>query len=149
MTSRFGPPRWEHRLAILLVGASHLAGCFGRSSVYHSDSGEFVPLGKPEDVCLRPDGATCSTGTTCDSYTGYMVDEAVACRGETPKNFWVCVPPNTSCGDAQSLGRDASGQLWHFETTCVPPLFKDKSPSAYQPCTSGGLGGYGGQGDSW
>jgi len=155
MTSPFGPPHRKHRLATLLFSTSCLLGCFGRVSGDGAGGGESVgssggasSFEQPDVVCQRPDGAYCYEGTTCDAYTGYAIDEAAGCYDATPMTFWVCVPPNTGCGGAPSLGRNSRGQLWHFENTCVPPLFKEKGFSPYQPCTTSGLGGYGGLGDS-
>jgi hypothetical protein len=160
MTLRFVPARRMRRLVVLFIGASCLAGCFGRASGDEMGSGGAgtgsqgaggssgapqYPEDDPNVVCRRPDGVLCFTGTTCASYTGFAIDEAVACRDDTPVEFPVCALPNTGCPAAKTLGRDTSGQLWHFLTTCLPPGFQDEGASAYQPCTTGGLGGHGGQ----
>jgi len=119
-----------------------LGGLGGASSGGTGNSGSGGDVGDIGEPCAEPAGAGCTAGITyCAAFAAFPVDDAAECYEAQQTEFVECAPTTMNCGGAARLGRDPTGEVWHFWNSCMPAEWSNVGPSSYEACGLGGAGG--------
>jgi hypothetical protein len=94
------------------------------------------------ELCVELSVSECKQHTECRVSSGRRVFAALQCIDEGTVELG-CRAASGVCGDASPVARDAQGQPWLFDDTCVPPSFtlatrEELRAVEWSTCSQGG-----------